>query len=162
MANHRLRLTPFERKRCTGHHQHASVCSTDLARAAQCTPKMQPPFVDAVQIAHDLFLVNRDPFHDHPHSSFAFVTNMRGFDLDDPCIPRRPDGSIIRPPSRRWGCPACAGNSDMHSPSHDRDPKHCRWYDKEDYHWECPSCKKNHGQARPGHSRTPGKCNFAK
>eukprot|EP00959_Pyramimonas_sp_CCMP1952_P133752 2797046-Pyramimonas_sp.AAC.1 len=24
MANHRLLLTPFERKRCSGHHQHAS------------------------------------------------------------------------------------------------------------------------------------------
>eukprot|EP00959_Pyramimonas_sp_CCMP1952_P126786 2651645-Pyramimonas_sp.AAC.1 len=47
-------------------------------------------------------------------------------------------------------------------PSHDRDPKLCRWYDKADYHWECPSCKKNYGQSKPGHLRAPGNCKFAK
>eukprot|EP00959_Pyramimonas_sp_CCMP1952_P141137 2953972-Pyramimonas_sp.AAC.1 len=69
MANRRLLLTPFERKRFTGHHQHASACRKDLARAAQYSPKMLSLFVDAVQIAHDMFLVNRDPFHDQLHLS---------------------------------------------------------------------------------------------
>eukprot|EP00959_Pyramimonas_sp_CCMP1952_P428109 8966162-Pyramimonas_sp.AAC.1 len=67
-------------------------------------------FVDAVQIAHDLFQVNRDPFHDHHYSSTVLVTNVRGYDLDDPTIPRQPDGSITRPPSGGLGCPACADN----------------------------------------------------
>eukprot|EP00959_Pyramimonas_sp_CCMP1952_P357414 7484270-Pyramimonas_sp.AAC.1 len=44
MANRRLLLTPFESKLCTGHHQHASVCNKELAREAQCTPKMQSLF----------------------------------------------------------------------------------------------------------------------
>eukprot|EP00959_Pyramimonas_sp_CCMP1952_P395027 8276483-Pyramimonas_sp.AAC.1 len=50
----------------------------------------------------------------------------------------------------------------MHSSSHDRPPKSCRWYDKEDYHLGCPSCKKNYGQAKPGHVLTTGKCKLAK
>eukprot|EP00959_Pyramimonas_sp_CCMP1952_P243443 5088625-Pyramimonas_sp.AAC.1 len=71
---------------------------------------MQSLIVDAFQIARDLFLVNREPFRDHPHSSLALVASMRGFDLDDPTIPQHPDGSIMRPPSGGWGCLACAGN----------------------------------------------------
>eukprot|EP00959_Pyramimonas_sp_CCMP1952_P324535 6792858-Pyramimonas_sp.AAC.1 len=35
MANHRLLLTPFERKRCDGHHPHASVCTKELSMAVQ-------------------------------------------------------------------------------------------------------------------------------
>eukprot|EP00959_Pyramimonas_sp_CCMP1952_P082320 1720003-Pyramimonas_sp.AAC.1 len=58
---------------------------------------MQSLFVVAVQIAHDLFQVHRDPFCGHPYSSTVLVTNVRGFDLDDPAIPRQPDGSIMRP-----------------------------------------------------------------
>eukprot|EP00959_Pyramimonas_sp_CCMP1952_P431810 9043295-Pyramimonas_sp.AAC.1 len=69
MANHRLLLAPFERKRCAGHPQHASVHNKELSLSAQCTLKMQSLFVDAVQIARDLFLVNRDPSHGHPYSS---------------------------------------------------------------------------------------------
>eukprot|EP00959_Pyramimonas_sp_CCMP1952_P050745 1060280-Pyramimonas_sp.AAC.1 len=119
---------------------------------------MQSFFADAVQIAHVLFLVNRDPVHDHPHTSSVLVTNPRGFDLVDPTTPRHPDGSIKRPPPGGLGCPACADNVNMHPLAHDRDPKHCRWHDTEDYRWECPSCKKNYGQNGPGHTRTPGKC----
>eukprot|EP00959_Pyramimonas_sp_CCMP1952_P441825 9249410-Pyramimonas_sp.AAC.1 len=55
MVNHRLLLTHFERRRCAGHHQHASVCNRDLSMAAHCTPQIQSLFVDAVQIAHGLF-----------------------------------------------------------------------------------------------------------
>eukprot|EP00959_Pyramimonas_sp_CCMP1952_P087280 1826053-Pyramimonas_sp.AAC.1 len=33
MANHRLLLTPFERRRCAGHHQHASLCNRELSMA---------------------------------------------------------------------------------------------------------------------------------
>eukprot|EP00959_Pyramimonas_sp_CCMP1952_P306565 6415931-Pyramimonas_sp.AAC.1 len=97
---------------------------------------MQSLLVDAVQIAHDLFQVNRDPFHGHPYPSTVLVTNARGYDLNDPTIPRQPDGSITGPPAGGLGCPACADDANMHSPSHDRNPKHCRWHDKEDYHWE--------------------------
>eukprot|EP00959_Pyramimonas_sp_CCMP1952_P294713 6164093-Pyramimonas_sp.AAC.2 len=50
----------------------------------------------------------------------------------------------------------------MRSPSHVRNPRHCRWYDKEDYQWKCPSCMKNYGQNKPGHVLTPGKFKFAK
>eukprot|EP00959_Pyramimonas_sp_CCMP1952_P264611 5532636-Pyramimonas_sp.AAC.1 len=101
--------------------------------AAQYTPKMQSLFVDAVQIAHDLFQVNRDPFHGHPYSPTVLVAGVRRYDLDDPSLPRQPDGSIVRPPpSGGPGCPACVGNVSMHSPSHDRNPRHCRWCDKED------------------------------
>eukprot|EP00959_Pyramimonas_sp_CCMP1952_P259310 5421282-Pyramimonas_sp.AAC.1 len=78
---------------------------------------MQSLFVDAVQIAHDLFQVNRDPFHAHPYSFTVLVTNVRGPDFDDPTIPRQPDGSITRPPSGGLGCPACADNVNMRSPS---------------------------------------------
>eukprot|EP00959_Pyramimonas_sp_CCMP1952_P427753 8958353-Pyramimonas_sp.AAC.1 len=60
---------------------------------------MQSLFVDAVQIAHDLFLVNRDPFHGHPYSSSVLVADARGYDLHGPAVPRHPDGSIKRPPS---------------------------------------------------------------
>eukprot|EP00959_Pyramimonas_sp_CCMP1952_P229358 4795703-Pyramimonas_sp.AAC.1 len=73
--------------------------------------------VDAVQIALDLFLVNLDPFHDHPHSSSVLVANARGFDLDEPTNPRHLDGPIKRPPSGGLGCPACAVNVIVHSPS---------------------------------------------
>eukprot|EP00959_Pyramimonas_sp_CCMP1952_P296653 6205850-Pyramimonas_sp.AAC.1 len=75
------------------------------------------------------------------------------------CLPRQPDGSIARPPSGGPVRPACAGNVRMHSPSHDRDPRRCRWCDKDDYHWGCPSCKKNDGNKnKPGHALEPGKC----
>eukprot|EP00959_Pyramimonas_sp_CCMP1952_P115843 2422079-Pyramimonas_sp.AAC.1 len=49
-----------------------------------------------------------------------------GYDLDDPTIPRHPDGPITRPPSGGLGCSACAGNANMRFRSHDRDPRHCR------------------------------------
>eukprot|EP00959_Pyramimonas_sp_CCMP1952_P146319 3063119-Pyramimonas_sp.AAC.1 len=62
MANRRLLLTSFESKRCTGHHQPASVCKEERARAARYFPNMQSLFVETVQIAHDMFLVNRGPF----------------------------------------------------------------------------------------------------
>eukprot|EP00959_Pyramimonas_sp_CCMP1952_P055183 1153553-Pyramimonas_sp.AAC.1 len=75
--------------------------------AAQCTPKMQSLFVEAVQIAHELFQVTRDSCHGRPYSSTELVTNVRGYDLGDPSLPRQPDGSIARPPSGGVGCPAC-------------------------------------------------------
>eukprot|EP00959_Pyramimonas_sp_CCMP1952_P331497 6941769-Pyramimonas_sp.AAC.1 len=87
---------------------------------------MQSLFVEAVQIAHDLFRVTRDPFHGHPYSPTVLVANARGCDLDDPSLPRQLDGSIARPPSGGLGCPALADNVNMHSPSHDRDPRRCR------------------------------------
>eukprot|EP00959_Pyramimonas_sp_CCMP1952_P336552 7047195-Pyramimonas_sp.AAC.1 len=93
--------------------------------AAHCTPKMQFLFVDAVQIANDLFLVHRDPFHGHPYSSTVLVTSVRGYDLGDPTIPRQPDGSITRPPSGGLGCLARADNVNMRSPSHDIHPRRC-------------------------------------
>eukprot|EP00959_Pyramimonas_sp_CCMP1952_P025370 532203-Pyramimonas_sp.AAC.1 len=71
---------------------------------------MQSLFVEAVQIAHDLFQLTRDPFHGYPYSSTALVTSAWGFDLDDPNLPRQPDGSITRPPSGELGCPARADN----------------------------------------------------
>eukprot|EP00959_Pyramimonas_sp_CCMP1952_P146634 3069260-Pyramimonas_sp.AAC.1 len=97
MANHRLLLTPFERNRCIGHHQNASVCNKELPMTAQYTPNLQSLFVEAVQIAHDLFQETRDPFHGRPYSSTVLVTCVRGCDLDDPSLPRQPDGSIARP-----------------------------------------------------------------
>eukprot|EP00959_Pyramimonas_sp_CCMP1952_P320134 6699749-Pyramimonas_sp.AAC.1 len=75
---------------------------------AQYTPKMQSLLVEALQIAHNLFQTTRDPFQGHPYSSTAVATNARGYDLDDPSLPRRPDGSITRPPPGGLGCPACA------------------------------------------------------
>eukprot|EP00959_Pyramimonas_sp_CCMP1952_P177523 3710958-Pyramimonas_sp.AAC.1 len=39
MANRRLSLTPFENRRCMGHHQHASVCNRDLAKAQPRAPR---------------------------------------------------------------------------------------------------------------------------
>eukprot|EP00959_Pyramimonas_sp_CCMP1952_P117298 2451810-Pyramimonas_sp.AAC.1 len=132
MADHRLLLTHFERKRYAGHHQHASVCNTKLSMAAHQTSRMQSLFVDAVQIARDLCPVNRDPLFGHPFSSIVLVTHARGFDLDDPTSPWQPDGSITRPPVGGLGCLACADNVNVHSPSYDRNPKHCRWHDKED------------------------------
>eukprot|EP00959_Pyramimonas_sp_CCMP1952_P300381 6282828-Pyramimonas_sp.AAC.1 len=86
---------------------------------------MQSLFVEAVRIARDLFQATRDPFHGCPRSSTVLVTNARGCDLDGPSHPRQPDGSITRPPSGGLDCPACAGNVKVHSPSHDRDPRHC-------------------------------------
>eukprot|EP00959_Pyramimonas_sp_CCMP1952_P310495 6498325-Pyramimonas_sp.AAC.2 len=77
---------------------------------------MQSLFVDAVQIAHDLFQVNRDSFHGHPYSSTVLVTNVRGCELDDQTIPRQPDGSITRPPSGGPGCPACTDDVNVLSP----------------------------------------------
>eukprot|EP00959_Pyramimonas_sp_CCMP1952_P298229 6237959-Pyramimonas_sp.AAC.1 len=71
---------------------------------------MQSLPVDAVQIARDLFQVNSDPLHGHPYSSTVLVTSVRGYELDDPNIPRQPDGSITRPPSGGLGCPARADN----------------------------------------------------
>eukprot|EP00959_Pyramimonas_sp_CCMP1952_P432459 9056086-Pyramimonas_sp.AAC.1 len=78
--------------------------------AAQYAPKMQSLFVEAVQIAHNLFQTIRDPFHGHPYSSTALAANVGGCDLDDPSLPRQPDGSITRPPSGGLGCPSCADN----------------------------------------------------
>eukprot|EP00959_Pyramimonas_sp_CCMP1952_P126251 2640460-Pyramimonas_sp.AAC.1 len=87
---------------------------------------MQSLFDDAVHIANDLFPVNRDPVHDHPYSSTVLVANARGYELDRPALSLQPDGSITRPPSGGLGCPASADNVNMRSPSHDRNPKHCR------------------------------------
>eukprot|EP00959_Pyramimonas_sp_CCMP1952_P142702 2987595-Pyramimonas_sp.AAC.1 len=70
---------------------------------------MQSLFVESVQIALDLFLVNRDPLHDHPYSSCVLVTNIRGFDLDDPPIRRRCDGSIMQSTLRRTGMSSMRG-----------------------------------------------------
>eukprot|EP00959_Pyramimonas_sp_CCMP1952_P222094 4643186-Pyramimonas_sp.AAC.1 len=98
--------------------------------AAQHSPKKQPLFVEAVQIAHNLFQTTRDPFNGHPYSSSVLVANVGGCDLDDPSLPRQPDGSITRPRPGGLGCPACVDNVNMHSPSHDRNSRHCRWYDK--------------------------------
>eukprot|EP00959_Pyramimonas_sp_CCMP1952_P409664 8585571-Pyramimonas_sp.AAC.1 len=78
MADHRLLVTPFERERCAGHHQHLSVCNKELSMAARYTSRTQSLFVDAVQIAHDLFQVSRDPFHGQPYSSTVLVTSVRG------------------------------------------------------------------------------------
>eukprot|EP00959_Pyramimonas_sp_CCMP1952_P194250 4062183-Pyramimonas_sp.AAC.1 len=78
---------------------------------------MQSLCVESGQIAHDLFQATRDPVHGYPYSSTVLVTIARGCDLDDPSLPREPDGSIARPPSGGLGCPACAGNVNMHSPS---------------------------------------------
>eukprot|EP00959_Pyramimonas_sp_CCMP1952_P099739 2085547-Pyramimonas_sp.AAC.1 len=76
---------------------------------------MQSFFVDAVQIARDLFRLNRDPFHGPPCSSTVRDSNVRGYDLDDPTIPRQPDGFIARPLSGGLGCLACADNVNMRS-----------------------------------------------
>eukprot|EP00959_Pyramimonas_sp_CCMP1952_P385168 8072408-Pyramimonas_sp.AAC.1 len=70
--------------------------------------------------------MHRDRFHGRPHSSAVLVTNVRGYALGDPTIPRQPDGSMTRPPSGGFGSPACADNVNMRSSSHDRNPKHCR------------------------------------
>eukprot|EP00959_Pyramimonas_sp_CCMP1952_P180149 3767323-Pyramimonas_sp.AAC.1 len=94
--------------------------------AAQHAPKMQSLFVESFQIAHDLFQTTRDPFHGFPYSPTVLATNARGCDLDDPSLPRQPDGSMTRPPSGGLGCPACADNVNMHSPSHDGNPRRCR------------------------------------
>ena len=161
MANHTAILAPFHNKRCNGQHQHASVCNKELAKAAQYSAKMQSLFVDAVQIAHDLFASNRDPFGDRPYKTFVFVMNARGFDLDDPTLDRLSNGKIVQPPPGGYGCPACADNVDMHSPSHNRNPRQCRWYDKVDYYWECNNCQRNYGNNKPGHMLIPGKCKFA-
>ena len=63
---------------------------------------MQSLFVDAVQIAHDLFASNRDPFCDRPHKTSVFVLNARGFDLDDPTLDRHSNGKIIQPLPGGW------------------------------------------------------------
>eukprot|EP00959_Pyramimonas_sp_CCMP1952_P037432 783363-Pyramimonas_sp.AAC.2 len=84
MANHRLLFTPFELERCSGHRQHASACNKELSMAAQKTSKMQLLFVEAGQIAHDLFQATRDPFHGCPYSSTVLVTSARECDLDGP------------------------------------------------------------------------------
>eukprot|EP00959_Pyramimonas_sp_CCMP1952_P048697 1017136-Pyramimonas_sp.AAC.1 len=39
---------------------------------------MQSLFVDAFEIARELFQVNRDPFHGHSYSSTVLVANVRG------------------------------------------------------------------------------------
>eukprot|EP00959_Pyramimonas_sp_CCMP1952_P461479 9481639-Pyramimonas_sp.AAC.1 len=52
--------------------------------AAHYTPKMQSLFVDAVQIARDLFQVSRGPCHGRPYCSTVLVSNVRGYDLVRP------------------------------------------------------------------------------
>eukprot|EP00959_Pyramimonas_sp_CCMP1952_P129411 2706372-Pyramimonas_sp.AAC.1 len=86
MANHLSRLRPFDNRQCTGHHQHASVCNMEAAKAAQCTPTVRS------------------------------VANACRLDLDHPAIPRHPDGRIVQPPSGGWGCSACADSVNLHSP----------------------------------------------
>eukprot|EP00959_Pyramimonas_sp_CCMP1952_P080972 1691767-Pyramimonas_sp.AAC.1 len=75
MVNHYLITTPFERKRCDGHHPHASACNAELSTAAQFTPKMQSLFIEALQIAHNLPQTTRDPFQGFPSSSAVLATN---------------------------------------------------------------------------------------
>eukprot|EP00959_Pyramimonas_sp_CCMP1952_P213049 4457546-Pyramimonas_sp.AAC.1 len=55
----------------------------ELARAAQCAPKLQSLFVEAVHIAHDVLAVSRDHFHDRSRASSVLVANARGFDVDN-------------------------------------------------------------------------------
>eukprot|EP00959_Pyramimonas_sp_CCMP1952_P400422 8390330-Pyramimonas_sp.AAC.1 len=102
----------------------------ELAKAAQCTPKMQSFFVEAVQISHDRFAINRGPCHNRPHTSSFLVTKARGLVLDGTTIPRHLDGRIVQPPSGGWGRLACADNVNMRSAAHSRNPEYCRWYDK--------------------------------
>eukprot|EP00959_Pyramimonas_sp_CCMP1952_P234996 4910414-Pyramimonas_sp.AAC.1 len=67
MAHQRLLLAPFGRKRVLAIiNMPRCAIKND---AAQYAAKMRSLFVDAVQIAHDLFLVSRDPSHGHPYSS---------------------------------------------------------------------------------------------
>ena len=115
---------------------------------------MQSLIVDAVKIAKALF---------KPYDiSDAFVINSRGFDLDDPTIPRTSTGIIIRPPPGGLGCPGCVDNHYMSSPTHSRNPQQCRWYDKVDYYWKCDSCMRNYGNNKGGHLRIPGQCRWSK
>eukprot|EP00959_Pyramimonas_sp_CCMP1952_P460440 9479870-Pyramimonas_sp.AAC.1 len=92
MANHCLLFTPFERRRCAGHHQHASVCSISVHG---CTV----------------------------HSKVAVALCRCSSDRT----------RSLRPPSGGLGCPACADNVNVRSPSHDRSPRQCRRCDMEDY-----------------------------
>eukprot|EP00959_Pyramimonas_sp_CCMP1952_P260540 5448001-Pyramimonas_sp.AAC.1 len=57
------------------------------------------PFVEAVQIAHDMFAVNGDPLHNQPHTSSVIVPARAG-------LTGHPDGRIVQPPSGGWGCRA--------------------------------------------------------
>eukprot|EP00959_Pyramimonas_sp_CCMP1952_P204394 4274537-Pyramimonas_sp.AAC.1 len=73
-----------------------------MAKAAQYTPKMQSPSVEAVQIAHEMFALSRGPFHDRPRASSVLVTNARGLNLGGPAISRQPGGRFVQPPSGGW------------------------------------------------------------
>eukprot|EP00959_Pyramimonas_sp_CCMP1952_P000207 3966-Pyramimonas_sp.AAC.1 len=73
---------------------------------------------ERVQIAHDLFQVNRDLFYGRSYSSTVHVADARGFHLGDPTIPLEPDGSIAGPPSGGTGCLACADTVNMRFPPH--------------------------------------------
>eukprot|EP00959_Pyramimonas_sp_CCMP1952_P043693 913293-Pyramimonas_sp.AAC.1 len=72
-----------------------------------------------------MFLVSRDHFHDQHRSSSVFDTNARGVDLDGP--------GILTERSRCYhpgDMDVQHSRTTLHSPLHDKDPKHCKWGDK--------------------------------
>eukprot|EP00959_Pyramimonas_sp_CCMP1952_P073328 1532647-Pyramimonas_sp.AAC.1 len=53
MANHRLLLAPFERKRCAGHHQRASV--RNRALGLRNMPRRCSPFLSMQSRSHAIY-----------------------------------------------------------------------------------------------------------
>ena len=120
-ANHPALLDPFNKYKCDGSHYHSQVCNKELAAAAQYTHNMQNAIVSAVAAASKLHRSGN-----RPRGEPIYVINCKGFDLDDPTIPRHSSGvlknKIIRQPERGFGCSACADKKDKYHPSHDRNP----------------------------------------
>eukprot|EP00959_Pyramimonas_sp_CCMP1952_P465305 9488077-Pyramimonas_sp.AAC.1 len=138
-ANHIGLFALYHTFKCDGSHTHATVCNKELAAAAHYTRTLQRAIVETVATArrrHRQGVHTGNGFH-------TYVVNCKGYDLDDPTIPRTSDGAIIRPPEAGLGCEACADKRNSDDPWHARNPKTCRWHDKDP------------------HSFIPKKCRFA-
>ena len=129
---------------------------------------MQNAIVSSVAAAAKLYKSDTWSRNGSGNGNHAYVINCKGFDLDDPTLPRRssgPDqGKIMRPAERGYGCPACMDKDDKYHPQHNRDPRQCRWFDESPIYWECLACKKSLQRNPKGtvqHSLIPGKCKFA-
>ena len=139
-ANNVKMLGPFYKYKFDGSHYPSQVCNKELSAAAQYTHKMQNAIVSSVAIAAKLYKSDTWPRNNSGNGTYAYVTNCKGFDLDDPTLPRHSSGpnkgKIIRPVERGYGCPACADKKDKYHPQHNRGPRQCRWFDETPIYWE--------------------------
>ena len=154
-ANDDELLIPFAKYTCDGRHDHSQIaCNRELAAAAKYTKKLCRVFVDAIKNLKESLKGRRYASEDmypvtDPQEQLQALRNVR-------------QSTSGRAPEGGRGCIGCARHFRANSPSHDRDPHTCRYWDTLSVYWKCGTCKKDQNQREPGHTFIQGECRFAK